>query len=349
MEEAYLVKKGTRRLGPFTLQQMRAMIRSAELGKMYPVSKDDGVTWLSAGTFAELWEVRDLAPLPPPPAAPPTPSGPLPYHHSDPQVVVATLPPTATELVVSEPQVATNEAATRLRKRGWGMGLAGFVTTVAALVLSLAPALIWAMRYPGAYAFVPVIFPLLAASITGLALSAVSISRRGGAFATSGMIVGICGAVLGLVTGIGWAVSNDPREAWIDRMTKTQDADLQLARRNFVATLKRYQDSAAADRQSARERLAKDFNLLTEAYHRLIKVAASTPRFRRHFEDLEGLYVSFGQFKEALGTKEDLDPVAAIDQVGGDVVKLKMLLDMLELYRTREVTLEMAQAKFRDL
>ncbi len=325
MEEAYLVKKGTRRLGPFTLQQMRAMIRSAELGKMYPVSKDDGVTWLSAGTFAELWEVRDLAPLPPPPAAPPTPSGPLPYHHSDPQVVVATLPPTATELVVSEPQVATNEAATRLRTRGWGMGLAGFVTTVAALV------------------------PLLAASITGLALSAVSISRRGGAFATSGMIVGICGAVLGLVTGIGWAVSNDPREAWIDRMTKTQDADLQLARRNFVATLKRYQDSAAADRQSARERLAKDFNLLTEAYHRLIKVAASTPRFRRHFEDLEGLYVSFGQFKEALGTKEDLDPVAAIDQVGGDVVKLKMLLDMLELYRTREVTLEMAQAKFRDL
>lgn len=349
MSDEYLVKRGQRHLGPYSLQQMRAMIRSAELGKMYAVSKDGGVTWMAAATFTELWEVRDLAPVSPPPfgtqqtSPPPEPS----LHN--PTVVVAAPTRTVTDLVPRGVDDETPAASPPPRRGGWGMGLAGFITTVAGLVLSLVPMLIWVMRYPSAYGFVPLVFPLLGASITGLALSTVAMSRRAGAFATTGMIVGICGSLLGFVTAVGWMLSNDPREAWIDRLTKTQDADLQLARRTFDATLKRYQDSSGEDRNKARIRLTKDFMLLTEAHKRLVKIAASTPRFREHFDELEGLHVAWTRFKEALAHLDGMEPTAAIIEVGDDITTLRMLLDIQELYRTGQVTLDMAQAKFRDL
>jgi hypothetical protein len=349
MSDEYLVKRGQRHLGPYSLQQMRAMIRSAELGKMYPVSKDGGDSWLAAARFPELWEVRDLAPLPPPnPAAaqatPPPESGP-----ATPTVVVATPTRSPTELAIRESEESLAGGSSPPRRGGWGMGLAGFITTLTGLVLSLVPTLIWVMRYPSAYAFVPLAFPLLGASITGLALSTVAMSRRGGAFALTGMIIGICGSLLGFVTAVGWTVSSDPREAWIDRLTKTQDADLQLARRTFDGSLRRYQESSGGDRQKARVRLTKDFMLLTEAHFRLVKVAASTPRFRQHFDELEGLRVAWTRFQEALANLESVDPTTAILGVGDDIAKLRILLDMQELYRTGQVTLDMAQAKFRDL
>jgi hypothetical protein len=333
--------------GPFTLQAMRAMVRSAELGKRYSVSKDGGRTWLPAETFDELWDVRDLTPRPaepPPAAAAPSPSS----------------PPGRLDPPVTVPWPVRNESTSIVRRDGddtpppphrggRGMAVAGFVTTLAALVLSLVPAFIWVMRHGTAYGFMPVVFPLLVASVVGLVLSAVGMARRAGAFAMSGMILGICGAVVGLVTSIGWTLSPDPRYDWIDRITKTQDADLQLARRHFDSSLKRYRDSGNDDRDKALERLTKDFMLLAHAHHKLLKAAASTPRFRPYLEDLESLHVAFDRYRDSIRLRDDLEPQAAIRRVGEDVAMLGMLLDIQELYRTRQMTLEMAQAKFRDL
>ncbi len=321
------------------------MIRRAELGKMYPVSNDGGRSWQAAANFPELWEVRDLVASTPVPGQLETATE---TRRSDPPVIVVAPPPELPESGLV-PRHSQDDASSTSRRGGRGLGIAGFITAVTALVLLLVPMIIWMMRYASAYAFIPIVFPFLGAAITGLVLSTVAMTRRTGAFATAGLIVGICASVLGLVTAVGWALSSDPREEWIDRMTKTQDADLQLARRNFDGALTRYRDAGKADRDAARKRLTQDFLILTEAHYRLVKVAASTPRFRQPFEDLESLHVAFGRFKEAIGTKEDLDPVAAIDEVAGDRQKLKLLLDMQELYRTRQLTLETAQAKFRDL
>jgi len=189
----------------------------------------------------------------------------------------------------------------------------------------------------------------LVASITGLVLSAIAMRRRPSGFATTGLVVGICGAALGLVTSIGWLVSHDPREDWIRRLTATAEADVQLARRDFTGSLKRYREHAPDDDHAAAlERVTKDLMLLTDAHKRLLIAAASTPRFRKHFLKLDELRTAFTSFGEAVKLQDNKTAQQAIDDVGRSGTTLKEMLDLSELHHTRQLSIEAAQAKFRD-
>lgn len=335
MAEQYLLKKGERQIGPFSLADMRKMIRSGAVGRFQNVSTDGGGSWASASTFPELWESTDLVPVPEPPVVP------------GPPMIAPVMPPeipdpgTLAVNTSTDPQVPP--------KGGKGLGLAGFITATTGLVLTIAPLLIWTLRYPDGYWAVPLVFPLLVASITGLVLSCVALGRRGGGFATTGLVVGICASALGLVTAIGWLVSHDPRDAWIVRLTATAEADVQLARKNYTASLKRYRDHAPNDdHASAMEQMTKDILSLTEAHNRLLQAAASTPRFRRHFVRLEDLKASYISFDEAVKLRDKIKAQEAIDKIGRSAATLKELLDLWDLYNTGQLTIESVQAKFRD-
>lgn len=335
MTDQYLWKKGDRQLGPFPLSDMRKMVRSGTLGRFQSISRDGGMTYLPASTFAEIWESTELTTLLTSPA-----SGGVP-----PTIVVPTTgayePGAGPPSVVGEPEARP--------RHGRGLGLAGFITGTAALVLSIAPLMIWITRYEAGYAAVPLSFLFLATSITGLVLSAIAMRRRGGGFATTGMVVGICGGALGLVTSLGWLVSHDPREDWIRRQTATAEADVQLARRNFTGAIRRYQDHALEDdHTAARERVTKDLMVLTEAHKRLLLAAASTPRFRKHFLKLEELRTAFASFSEAVKLQDKSTAQEAIDGIGASATTLKELLDLLELHTSGQLGIEAAQAKFRD-
>ena len=335
MTDQYLWRKGDRELGPFQLSEMRKMVRSGALGRFQNVSKDGGDTWEPASSFAEIWESTELTTLPPPPPA----------VDATPTIIVPATTPIDLELSLPPVSGVPPMPPTRAR----GLGLAGFITGTAGLVLALAPFLIWITRYESGYAAVPLSFLFSAASITGLAMSAVAVRRRPGGFATTGLIVGICGCALGLITSLGWAVSHDPREDWIRRQTATSEADVQLARRDFTAALRRYRDHLPDDDHAAAlERVTKDLMVLTQAHKRLLIAAASTPTFGEHFRKLDQLRTAYNSFREAVKLQDDLTAQEAIDRIGQSVTTLKELLDLLDLEQTRQITMDSAQAKFRD-
>jgi len=331
MTVQYLWKKGDRALGPFSLTDMRKMVRNGSLGRFQSVSSDAGTTWDPASTFTEIWESTDLTTLPPPPAS---------------------TVPTATIVVPATVGAGEGDAPHpehRQPRADRGLAVAGFITTTAAIVLTLAPFFIWLNRHESTYAAVPLAFLFLVASITGLVLSTIAMRRRASGFATTGLVVGICGAALGLVTSIGWLVSHDPREDWIHRLTATAEADVQLARRDFTGSLKRYCEHAPDDDHAAAlERVTKNLMVLTEAHKRLLIAAASTPRFRKHFVKLDELRTAYEGFSEAVKLQDDKTPQEAIDDVGHNGTTLKELLDLSELHRRRELSIEAVQAKFRD-
>jgi hypothetical protein len=232
---------------------------------------------------------------------------------------------------------------------GWGLGLAGFISATVGLVLTVVPLLIWVLRYSDGYWAVPLVYPLLVASVTGLILSCIAISRRAGGFATSGLVVGICASALGLVTAIGWLVSQDPREVWIIRLTATAEADVQIAHRNFNSALKRYQEHAPTDDHAdALANVTKDLMTLTQAYTNLLQAAASTPKFRQHFVKIEAMSNAFTRFSEAVKLRDKIDAQKAITEIGQKPIVLKELLDLWELYRTGQLSIDAVQAKFRN-
>lgn len=341
MADRYLVKKGDRELGPFLLDDMRKMVRSGALGRFQNVSKDGGKSWARASTFAEIWDPTDLipqpksaapAPVPPPVALPP------PTVSQAPLVVIPTGGALSRDLGESPPA-----------RGDGGLGLAGFITATTALVLMIGPLLIWILRYRDGYWAVPTSFLFLVVAVTGLVLSAIGLARRAGGFAKAGLVTGICGSVLGLVTSIGWAVAQDPRDDWIVRVTSTAEADVQMARKNFGASLKRYREHAPKDDHAkALERVTKDLMTLTKAYKNLLQAAASTPRFYLHFTKLEDLRAAYMSFREAVKLQDKIDSQEAIDRIGQSQSLLKELLDLWELYRTGQLTVDSVQAKFRD-
>jgi hypothetical protein len=332
MTQGYLWKKGDRDLGPVSLAEMRKMIRMGTLGRFQQVSADGGASFAQASTFPELWESQDLIPVP---VAP------------EPMAPVAAASPVNSYLA-GEVSTHTNSAS-QPAQSGRGLALAGFIAATTGLVLTLGPLLVWVLRYPDGYWAVPLVFPLLVASITGLALSCIAMARQAGGFATAGLVVGICGSALGLVTAIGWLVSNDPRDAWIVRLTSTAEADMQIAHRNFKAAIKRYRDHTLKDdHAAARERMTKDLMLLTQAHKNLLQAAASTPRFSRHFRKLEDLRADFLGFSEAVKLRDNIDAQKAIDDIGQSPTALKELLDLWDLHQTGQLTIDSVQAKFRD-
>ena len=335
MAEGYLWRKGGREFGPASLADARKMIRSGAIGRFQDISSDGGATWSPASTFAELWESTDLVPIPPEPETP---------------VVSPTVPAVVTpthsaygELVPDGPHPAPPARA------GRGLGLAGFITATTGLVLTTVPLLFWMLRYADGYWAVPLVFPLLVASVTGLVLSCVGMARRPGGFATSGLVVGLCGTALGLVTTVGWLVAGDPRDAWAVRLTATAEADVQLARRNFDSSLKAYREPAPKDdKQELLERLTKDLLVLSRAHYQLLQAAAATPRFRGHFVRLEDLKTAVVNFKEAVGIRDKIDAREAIDRVDPTEKSLEKLLDLYDLYQTGRLSIESVSAKFRD-
>jgi hypothetical protein len=341
--KGYLWKRSGRAIGPFSVTQMRKMVRSGELGRSQPVSDDGGTTWVAASELAELWESTDLVPAtataqPPNPPETTTSSG------STSQATVV-LPPSG---LVPAPEGGVAPPPSSPKRGGWGVGLAGFITGTAALTLGLIPLGIWFTRYEPGYSFVPLALPLLAASITGLVLSGIALGRRGGGFATAGLVVGICGGALGLATVIGWLVSHDPREDWIRRLTATSVADMELARKDFTTSLRRCQSRKPNDDAVAiREQMTKDLLLLAEAHKKLLIAAASTPRFRQHFDRLDSLRTAYVTFSETIKLQDNMTPQQAIDDIGRESTTLRELLDLLDLYQTGSLSLEAAQAKFR--
>ena len=335
MSQGYLWKKGDRDLGPVSLAEMRKMIRMGTLGRFQQVSADGGASFAQASTFPELWESQDLIPVPVAPE--PTPYG------------AAVAPPLALDSQPTGEFATGANAVSRPARGGRGLALAGFIAATTGLVLTLGPLLVWVLRYPDAYWAVPLVFPLVVASVTGLALSCIAMARQAGGFATTGLVVGICGSALGLVTAIGWLVSNDPRDAWIVRLTATAEADMQIAHRNFKAAIKRYREhSPRDDHADARERMTKDLMLLTQAHKNLLQAAASTPRFSKHFRKLEDLRGDFLSFSEAVKLQDKIDSQKAIDDIGQSATSLKELLDLWDLYQTGQLTIDSVQAKFRD-
>ena len=348
MAEMYLWRKGTRELGPRPLADMKKMVRDGLIGRNTKVSRDNGLSWISASACGELWE--GLVPVEPSPEEKP---GAEPSVHA----------PPATQPVPPQPVIAIpggayggdsslmlpGESDLSPAQTGWGRGLAGFIITTTSLTLTLVPLTIWIMRYPAGYWSVPLIFPLLLASITGLVLSGTAMGKKRSGFATSGLVVGICGCALGLFTVIGWLVSNDPRTDWIVRLTSTAEADTELARRNFTSSLRRYREHAPNDDHAeALERVTKDLIILSRAEKRLLQSAASTPWFRRYFVTLESLQAAFISFSEAVKLQDGLSPQEAIDQIGESQTTLKELLDFWELYQTGQLGIDAVRSKFRD-
>lgn len=335
MSQSYLWKKGERELGPVSLADMRRMIRAGTLARYQKVSADGGASFADASMFPELWESEDLIPL-----------------TADPSPVVTAAIAMGSEPIAIIPKggepgfVAQSPTPVRSSR---GFALAGFITATVGLTLTLGPLLIWLFGYAEGYWAVPVVLPLLVASVTGLALSSIALARQVGGFASSGLILGICGTALGFLTAVGWLVSHDPRDAWIVRMTATAEADMQIARRNFVTASKRYKERAPKDDHAeARERMTKDFMLLTQAHKNLLQAAASTPKFSRYFRKLGDLQAAFVSFNEAVSLQDKIDAQKAIDDIGQSSASLKELLDLWDLYQTGQLTIDSVQAKFRD-
>ena len=193
------------------------------------------------------------------------------------------------------------------------------------------------------------LFRSLAIAVMGLVLSAVALAHHPSVFAKAGLAIGISGALIGLVTSIGWLFTQDPREEWIIRVTASADADVQLTRRKFNAALKRYREQAVnEDHDAALEDMTKDLMALTQAYKNLMKAAAATPRFARHVSKLEDLRMAFLSFREAVKLQDKIEPQEAIDRTRQSPLMLKELLDLWDLHHTGQLTLDSLQAKFRD-
>lgn len=333
MSDSYWVRRGAVELGPMPLRKVRAMVLSGELGRAHQVSTDDRRTWREVGTIAELWEdERGLIPVPPPPAPPPSP------------------PPEPPE-PRRRRRRRDRDAEPSCPKSNFGaLGLSGFICSVVGLLLTLIPLIIWALQVDATYSYIPVAFPFLVISATGLVLSVVGLLRHPRGFAIAGLVVGIVASLLGAVTCVGWLVTPDPRERWIDEALKVTTFDVEFADREFAKSLRMYRDgSAGMSDAELLQALTLSLMKLTRAHGRHVVAAARTPRFRRAFTDLDRLRAAYEDYRDSISVKSNIKPREAIDQAGEDQTTLKELLDILDLYRTQKISLETAQAKCREL
>ena len=332
MSDSYWVRRGAVELGPMPLRKVRAMVLSGELGRAHQVSTDDRHSWREVGAIAELWE-DERAPIPPPPP-PPVPS----------------LPPEPPEPRRRRRRRGSDAEPSSSKSNFNALGLSGFICSVVGLLLTLIPLLIWALQVDSTYSYIPVAFPFLVISATGLVLSVVGLLRQPRGFATAGLVVGIVASLLGTVTCVGWLVSPDPRQRWIDEALKVTTFDVEFTDREFDKSLRMYRDgSAGMSDAELLQALTLSLMKLTRAHGRHVVAASRTPRFRRAFTDLDRLRAAYEDYRDSISVKSNIKPREAIDQAGEDQTILKELLDILDLYRTQKISLETAQAKCREL
>lgn len=362
LAQYYLRRDAASRIhGPLTLDQLRTLIQRGEVSRFHEVSADEGSSWQKAFAFDELWETTAISPIIQQPdfthahhysprSAPPAnvETSQHPHHNYVSYATHNAVPDVAiTQLsssVASPPPTATPQAA----KGPLGLALAGFITATAALTISLIPLLIWTFQYTRGYWLIPIVFPVFVASTTGLVLSTVAFSRKRGGFSTTGLVVGICASVISLTTVIGWLVTSDPTTRWIHTLTAQSEADVALARINFLNSLNRYREPQPADDPAQLlTSLSIDLMTLSKAHARLLGAASTTPRFRQHFTNLDDLRLHFEQYREAINARDGIAANEAIARIGQSPETLKLLLDLLNLYQTGQISIETAQAKFR--
>jgi hypothetical protein len=337
MTNNYWIRRGAVELGPMPLGRVRAMVMSGELGRSHHVSADGRGTWREVGSVAELWEEAPPAvPLPPPepppsPAATPVDERPRPRRRR------------------RRAGGRESDSMQRRSKPG-GLGLAGFICSVVGLLLALIPMFIWAFQVESSYAFIPIAFPFLVVSVTGLVLSVAGLFRLQKGFATAGFVVGIVASLIGAVTCVGWLVTPDPRERWVEEALKVTRFDVELADKEFVKTLKDYREGSLGrtDEELVEELIGKLMKL-TRAHAGHVQAASRTPRFRSAFTALDRLRAAFSDCRDAVQVKANQKVGEVIEAVGEDPTLLKELLDIHDLYRQQKISLETAQAKCRDM
>ena len=358
----YYVRRdsGSRIHGPLSVENLRSLIHRGEVSRFHEVSADDGMSWQRASAFPELWETTAIIPAnhspeyahhnsfqPPPP---PSTTSQQPQYPPDAYGTDSVSAPQHITIsqVAPPPHPPAFSAPPQPSKSSFGLALAGFITATAALTLSLIPLSIWAFQYTRAYWLIPVVFPIFVASVTGLVLSTVAFSRKRTGFATTGLVVGICASVISLTTSIGWLVTSDPTTRWIHNLTAQAEADVALARVNFLNSLNRYRDPQPADDSSQiLTSMTIDLMTLSKAHARLLNASSSTPRFRQHFTNLDDLRMHFEQYRDSINARDGVLPNEAIAIIGQSPETLKVLLDLLSLYQTGQITIETAQSKFR--
>lgn len=334
MTDHFWIRRGTVELGPMPFSRVRAMVLSGELGRSHHVSSDGRGTWREVGSIPELWEDD---PPPPPPGPPRLP---------EPESVDELPRPRRRRRRRNDGE---HEPTQRGAKHG-GLGLAGFICTVVGLLLALVPLFIWALQFESSYSFIPIAFPFLVVSVTGLVLSVAGLLRRQRGFATAGMVIGIVACLLGAITCVGWLVTPDPRERWVDEALKVTRFDLELADKEFMKNLKEYREgSLGRGDKELLENLTSALLKLTRAHQGYLVAAARTPRFRSAFGGLDRLRAAFNDYRDSVKVRANRQPKDVFEEVGEDPTVLKELLDILDLYRQQKISLETAQAKCRDM
>lgn len=337
MTDAYWIRRGTVELGPMPLARVRAMVMSGELGKSHHVSSDGRVSWRDVGSVAELWEEALSSP---PPVPPEPPSSPAPPSEDE---------PPRPRRRRRRPAGREPESSQRRSTPG-GLGLAGFICSVVGLLLALIPMFIWALQVESSYAFIPIAFPFLVVSVTGLVLSVAGLFRLQKGFSTAGFVVGIVACLIGGVTCVGWLVTPDPRERWVEEALKVTRFDVELADKEFVKALKDSREgSLGRTDEELMEELTRKLMKLTRAHAAHVKAASRTPRFRSAFTALDRLQAAFSDYRDTVQVKANQQPREAIEAAGEDQTVLKELFDIHELYRQQKISLETAQAKCRDM
>jgi hypothetical protein len=337
--KVYWIRIGNDELGPKSLEVMRSAVRAGEVGRHHEVSTD-GETWRPAEKFPELFHVQNASPddragVQDVEDVPPVESS---RYYRDP---------------AQEPQSYQNgeqwQAAKANESRN-AIGLAGFICSVTGAALLVVPLTIFLLRVEAVYFLVPLAIPLSLVVVTGLILSVAGMMKTRRVFATSGMIVGVVGLLVGLITIIGWLVVDPPGDRWINEVIRAAQTDIEREEMEFQTALDFYQNPPAEAVGTQADRL----NALTRAFMRLVRAydeyvsatAIRMSKFRLAFRQLSELRLAYDEYAEALKLRDDIPPIDAIDLVGERPNAVKFLLDMLMLYQQKQITIEQAQSKF---
>ena len=328
--KGYWVRIGRDEFGPKSLEGMRLAVRAGEIGRQHHVSVD-GETWRNAEMFPELFQT-ELIPIEEVVEEP--------YGSSLPQVVDVGPAP-----VMIERDSLTGTGGVN------AIGLAGFICAVAASTLLLAPLIIFFLKEESLYFLVPLSIPLTVISVVGLVLSVAGMLKHGRTFSIAGMIVGVSGALLGLITTVGWLVADSPVDGPINDLIRAAQTDIEREGIEFQFALEQYRNTA----QDAGLTLEDKRNALTRTFVRLVKVydkyvssaAIRMTKFRTAFRQLSQLRISYDEFAEGIKAQESMAPIDALNAIGERPDTVKFLLDMITLYQNKQITIDQAQSKFR--
>jgi len=358
MSALFHYKKAGEVYGPYEIALMRDLVQQGQIGRSYPVSVDDGVSWSPAMDFPDLF-ISDA----------PSPDS----RYPDRPAVAAQREPSAS---VSSFGSGLNGGWSRSEwdepirspdpderpRRGWttprgsGVPLAGFICSTVAVVVLVIPALASLMLAgPTAYQFV--IVPFTALAIVGLLLSAQGLAARRRGFAVTGTVLGVVGATIGafalMVGQLTWIFP--PGVPLIE----AREADLTLGTSALEKELDRYgacereagenDESFRARASELRREVGRVLGELVACYEGHLSACANTSRFRGSFENIGQLRRLSQDTEEVARRVEDVSLEDVLDSAGESMRPLKTLLDLLGHYEQGKITLRQAESKVAGL